>query len=227
MSSLFKSSHQSGELSSYDGKENLLDKNVKLSLETYGGRVQVEWDPEASVTPLGQMAFFIEYLKLGGLFDRWVEDCPLEFYSPNSPSKRDVLGTLLLSVLSGHKRYAHITAIRSDGVNPGLLDMKKIVSEDSLRRGLQRIEADPGKLWLQKHLHRCYDPLLSVPWILDVDTTVKVLYGNQEGAVVGYNPKKPGRPSHTYHTYFIGNLRLVLDVEVRAGNQSSSSGSYQ
>ncbi len=133
------------------------------------------------------------------------------------------MGTLLLSVLSGHKRYAHITAIRSDGVNPGLLDMKKIVSEDSLRRGLQRIEAEPGKLWLQKHLHMCYDPLLSVPWILDVDTTVKVLYGKQEGAVVGYNPKKPGRPSHTYHTYFIGNLRLVLDVEVRAGNQSSSS----
>lgn len=223
MSSLVKSSHPNGEVSNYAGSENLLDKNIKLSLETYGGRVQVEWDPEASVTPLGQMVFFIEFLKLGGLFDSWVEDCPLEFSSPNSPSKRDILGTLLLSVLSGHKRYAHITAIRSDGVNPELLDMKKIVSEDSLRRGLQKIEAEPGKSWLQKHLHLCYDPLLSVPWILDVDTTVKVLYGKQEGAVVGYNPKKPGRPSHTYHTYFIGNLRLVLDVEVRAGNQSSSS----
>ena len=42
------------------------------------------------------------------------------------------------------------------------------------------------------------EPLLSEPWILDVDTTVKPLYGHQEGAVVGYNPKKPGRPSHCY-----------------------------
>ena len=30
------------------------------------------------------------------------------------------------------------------------------------------------------------------------DTTVKVLYGHQEGAVVAYNPKKQGRPSHSY-----------------------------
>jgi hypothetical protein len=34
--------------------------------------------------------------------------------------KIDVLGTVLLSVLSGHQRYAHINALRGDGVN---LDM--------------------------------------------------------------------------------------------------------
>jgi hypothetical protein len=28
-----------------------------------------------------------------------------------------VLGTLLLSVLAGHQRYAHITALRCDPVN--------------------------------------------------------------------------------------------------------------
>jgi hypothetical protein len=52
--------------------------------------------------------------------------------------------------------------------------------------------------WLREHLERSVLPLLKAPWILDVDTTVKVLYGKQDGAVVGYNPKKPGRPSHTY-----------------------------
>lgn len=60
-------------------------------------------------------------------------------------------------------------------------------------------------------------------WILDCDTTVKVLYGHQEGAVVGYNPQKPGRPSHTIHTYWIGNLRLVLDAQLQAGNRHSPS----
>jgi hypothetical protein len=29
---------------------------------------------------------------------------------------------------------------------------------------------------------------------------VKTLYGEQEGAEIGYNPHKPGRPSHAYHT---------------------------
>mgnify|MGYP003441433632 FL=1 len=219
-----KSSHPEGELSNNCGKANLVAENVKIAVETYGGRVHVEWDPHASVTPLGQLPFFIEFLKHGELFDSWVSDCQLEYTSPNSPSKRDVLGTLLLSVLAGHKRYAHITTIRCDGVNPNLLGMNKVISEDSMRGALQKIAALPTSMaWLQHHLRKCYAPLLSVPWIMDVDTTVKVLYGKQEGAVVGYNPKKPGRPSHTYHTYFMANLRLVLDVEVQSGNQSSSS----
>ena len=32
--------------------------------------------------------------------------------SPNAPAKRDILGTLLLAILAGHQRYAHITALR-------------------------------------------------------------------------------------------------------------------
>ena len=89
--------------------------------DTYADRVHVEWDTTAPVTPFGQMPFFIEYLKQGGLFDGWVADCPLSPSSPNAPRKRDLLGTVLLSVLAGHRRYAHITALRCDPVNPPLL----------------------------------------------------------------------------------------------------------
>ena len=59
--------------------------------------------------------------------------------------------------------------------------------------------------------------------ILGIDTTIKPLYGKQEGAVVSYKPKKPGRPSHSYHTYLMAGLRLVMGVEVKAGNEHSSS----
>jgi len=63
---------------------------------------------------------------------------------------------------------------------------------------------------------------LRTPWILDADTTIKLLYGNQAGAEVGYNPTKPGRPSHTLHTYWISNVRMVLDVEVQGGKSGSA-----
>jgi hypothetical protein len=76
---------------------------------------------------------------------------------------------------------------------------------------------------MKKHLKASYEPLLEEPWALDMDATVKPLYGHQEGAQLGYNPSKPGRPSHVYHSYFIGNLRVVLEVEVQAGNQTASS----
>jgi hypothetical protein len=215
--------HPTGELSCRTLLTSDSAESDKFVVDTFGGRVHIEWEPQAAVTRLGQLAFFIDYLKLGDIFEPWVNECPIKFRSPNAPLVRDILGTLLLSTLSGHTRYAHVTALRGDGVNPGLLGLSKIVSEDSLRRSFLKIEREAGIEWLQKHLHRSYEPLLAEPWIMDVDTTVKVLYGNQEGAVVGYNPKKPGRPSHTYHAYTMGNLRLVLDVEVHAGNETAAS----
>jgi hypothetical protein len=194
-----------------------------LSLDTFAGKIQLKWAPEAGVSSLGLMPFFIEFLKTSGLFDKWVEDSPLKYTSRNAPQKRDVLGTILLSVLAGHWRYAHISALRGDGVNPGLLGMTKVASEDSVRRALAALPEEESDVWLKTHLKASYEPLLVEPWAIDVDTTVKLLYGHQEEAKVGYNPQKPGRPSHAYHSYFVANLRLVMEVEVQAGNQTAAS----
>jgi hypothetical protein len=146
-----------------------------LSLDTFAGKIQFRWAPEAEVSSMGQMAFFIEFLKTSGLFENWVKDCPLQYSSANAPQKRDVLGTILLSVLAGHWRYAHISALRGDGVNPELLGMTKVASEDSVRRGLSGMKEEESGPWLKKHLQFSYQPLLEEPWALDVDTTVKPL----------------------------------------------------
>ena len=208
-----------------EGEGSIIDRSIisdQVEVDTYDGKIFVEWDPNAAVTPLGQLPFFIQFLKLGGRFEPWVDDCPLTYTSPNAPKKKDVLGSLFLSILSGHNRYAHMTALLSDGVNSKLLGMSKVVSDDSARRALKKMDEEEGVSWLQEHLHGCYEPLLKFPWILDCDVTVKPLYGKQEGAEIGYNSHKPGRPSHTLHTYMVANLRLVLDVEVQPGNQSNS-----
>ena len=194
-----------------------------ISLDTFGGKIHIKWAPEAAVSSLGMLPFFIEFLKTSGLFDKWVEDCPLRYTSANAPAKRDILGTILLSVLAGHWRYAHINALRSDGVNPELLGMTKVSSEDSVRRGLLALDEEESAQWLKQHLRASYEPLLKEPWVLDVDTTVKPLYGHQEDATVGYNPHKPGRPSHAYHSYFIATIRMVADMEVQAGNRTAPS----
>ena len=64
--------------------------------------------------------------------------------------------------------------------------------------------------------------MLQAPWICDIDVTVKTIYGRQEGAEVGYNPHKPGRPAHAYHPFFISRLRLALDGVVAPGKQFHS-----
>lgn len=197
-----------------------IDRSSRVAVDTFAGRIHVEWDPDAAVTPMGQLPFFIEFLKVSGLYDAFVAECPLRYTSPNAPRIRDVLGTLLLSILAGHKRYAHITTIRSDRVNPELLGMKEIASEDSIRRALAAMDEVEAITWADQHLANSTRPVLALaPWILDTDNTVKCLYGKQEGAVKSYNPKKPGRPSHAYHSYFMANTRMALGVEVEAGDK--------
>src|ERR671910_870750 len=148
-------------------------------LDTFAGRVHVEWEPAAPVTALGHLPFFIEFLKQGGLFDNWVAACPLHYTSPNAPKKRDVLGTMVLSILAGHWRYAHITAVRGDGVNPGLLGMERVVSEDAVRRALKKMPETDAEVWLRRHLDETTLPALGGlldrlgrdrwPWLLRGD----------------------------------------------------------
>ncbi len=134
-----------------------------------------------------------------------------------------MLGTWFLSILAGHQRYSHITALRGDGVSPQILGMSRIVSEDALRRALARMSADQSRQWQRPQLLASVQAVLGTPWILDIDTTVKTLFGKQDGAEVSYNPHKPGRPSHALHTYYVSGLRLVLDVAVCPGKQHAAA----
>ena len=120
---------------------------------------------------------------------------------------------------------------------PEILGMSKIVSDESLRRALSALAPGLPKRcdeaqraiylaqlmkstsWMDAALSESIGEALHTAWMLDVDSSVKrcLLYGHQTGAEISYNPRKPGRPSHTLHTYWISNIRLVLDVEVQSG----------
>ncbi len=171
------------------------------TLDTWAGPVRVEWDPTAPLTPYGQLPFFIEFLKVAGLFDALVADCPLAYTSPNAPDKRDVLGTTMLSIVVGHKRYAHITALRNDGVLPELLGMEKIVSEDAVRRGFKAIPEDEGREWLQRHLDYCTAPLLGEPWAMDTDSRSSRSTAIRKGPCLATTPRSRAAEPCLPHLY--------------------------
>ena len=192
-------------------------------LDTPGGRFHAQWDDQAPVTREGQLIFFFQFLKAGGRWEEFLRECPLHYTGNRGSGADHIMGTVLLSVLSGHWRYAHINGVRGDGINPGLLGLRGTVSEDAVRLAMYRIEQTAGLDWISTQILGCISPVLGLPWILDMDVTVKPLYGHQQGAQIGYNPQKPGRPSHVYHSYFVANLRISLGVEVLPGNEHSAA----
>src|SRR5258708_33383731 len=148
-----------------------------LVVDSFAGSVRIEWDQATAFTPLGQLPFFIDFLKTAGLFDSFVADSPLNYESPNASKTRDVLGTAMLSMLAGHKRYSHIAALRGDGVLPELLGMRKIVSEDSVRRAFAAIEAEAGAAWMRRQLAHRREPPFGEPPVSDIDTAAQPLHG--------------------------------------------------
>ena len=59
---------------------------------------------------------------------------------------------------------------------------------------------------------------------MDLDSTVFERYGQQEGALKGYNPKKHGRPSHHPLLAILAETHFILHGWLRSGNCSSSRG---
>jgi len=192
-------------------------------------KLRVKWSDENDrATSMGGLAYFVKYLEVTDVFEDFVENCPLTYESNNAPAKRDILGLVVLSVLRGHTRYAHMSALGGSELDSQLLGMKKIPCEDSVRGALKKlVQSEENEKATRSWLNGCFDQLshkcLGMSWVLDVDATIKQLYGKQEGAVLGYNPEKPGRPSHAYHSFWVGHLRLCLDVQVRPGNETSGS----
>jgi hypothetical protein len=175
-------------------------------VDTMGGHVHVRWDEGAQAPPHGQIVSFAGFLATAGEIDRWVQDCTLHCSSPSAPRPRDVLGTLMPGTLAGSKRYAHVAGVRGDAVAARALGLGSLVSEDSVRSALMSSLREP----------------MERPWVLDLDGTIKPLCGRKESAQMGYNPHKPGRPSHVLHTFRAGNLRLALDAVLRTGQQHTS-----
>ena len=181
--------HPSGEQSPVEPDAS----GVGVVVDSLAGPVRVEFDHGAAFTPLGQLPFFIDFLKAAGAVRGVGGGLPAALHEPERAQEArragdgdgvDVGWAQALRAYRGATERPRVAE---------LLGMSRIVSEDAVRRAFAAIEDEAGANWLRGHLDHCVEPLLSEPWILDVDTTVKPLYGRQEGAVVGYNPKKPGR----------------------------------
>jgi hypothetical protein len=163
-------------------------------VDTSGGRFHAEWDEQIPVTREGQLIFFFQFLHAGGRWEEFLRNCPPRYTCNRGSGARNVMGTAMPGILCGHWRCAHINAVRGDGINPGLLGMKGTVSEGAVRLGIGRIDEKPGLDWISDQILGSIAPALSLPWILDIDVTVKPLYGHQQGAEIGLQPAKTRSP---------------------------------
>lgn len=135
-----------------------------------------------------------------------------------------ILLYLVVGWLFGCQRLFHFRTLQNDSLIKRFLG-GRCPHHSLLYKELGRLSAKGSSLkWqLRKLNQQVITPHLPESLILDFDSTVETVYGNQEGAEVGVNPSKPGRKSYHPLLVFEGQSRFCLNGILRPGNTHSST----
>ena len=137
----------------------------------------------------------------------------------NRYSISESLKALLYPLVLGLGRIETTEPLRYNGVFHSLAGLPGYPEATSLRRFLERFAYAGRKAFLKWH-DRWRTEMIGHPAqvIFDLDSTVLTVYGRQQRAVVGYNPKKRGRPSYLPLLCFEGRTQDCWEGSYQAGN---------
>jgi len=138
---------------------------------------------------------------------------------------------LMYTIVLGLDRLETASFLRSNGTFQFLTGLPSFPDPQTLRRFLHHA---PEVFWQQ--LHRVNDRLLQTfihlpaqrsRLIFDLDSTVVTVFGNQEDAAVGYNPRYRGKKSYDPLLCMEANSSFLWDAELRPGNAGTWDGSLE
>jgi Transposase DDE domain group 1 len=138
---------------------------------------------------------------------------------------------LVYPILLGLGRIETTSFLQSNGTFQYLTGLPGYPDPQTMRRFLSGAPSD-----FRYQLHRVNDRLqrVFIHWpehrsrlILDLDSTVVTVFGHQEKAEVGYNPRYRGKRSYNPLLCLEANSSLLWDTELRPGNAGTWDGSVE
>jgi hypothetical protein len=192
-----------------------------FSFDTYAGKVLLETTDD-SMTPFGGIVAFAAFLKKAGFLQRLASTSPVQYTSNNGSPIHDIIASFMLTVLCDGSRFVHVERLRHDPTLAQVMGMESVVSDETLLRYLKVMPEREGRHWISETARPLWGALPG-QFILDWDSTVITRFGQQEDAVVGYNPHKPGRPSHHPLLAAIAGTRLCAYYRWRPGNEHTAA----
>jgi len=139
----------------------------------------------------------------------------------------DVIIMVILGVLAGVKHMSHMAILKTDMVIRSIFNWENFPADCTFGRifklfthsscnELSEVEDQVRrKVWKKKWFGRIS---------LDFDSSVRGVFGSQEGASVGYNPEKKGQKSYHPLFCFIAETCECLHNWFRTGNAYSANG---
>lgn len=188
---------------------------------TYDGKVFLR-PVDDCLTPYGGLVPWSAFQKKSQVLEKLVANCPVIRSSPHAAPVYDILCSFMLTVLCDGSRFSHVGRLREDPSITELFGMKKVVSDDTIRRFLYSLDERRARDWIAHGSGHIWSALPERS-ILDWDSTVQTKFGNQSGAEIGYNPHYRGRKSYHPLLAMVGSTRLCLYYRWRPGKSGTAA----
>ena len=148
----------------------------------------------------------------------------------------DIVQMVVIGLIAGATSMVQIVKVWSDEVLKQIAGWDKIPVDTTIGRIMKLatqgnvvemtgiIHRFRGQVWKRavRSGHKLRSALSDM-WI-DVDSTVDGVYGNQEGAEVGYNPHKKGQKAYHPVIAFVAETKEILHSWFRCGSAYTSNG---
>ncbi len=192
------------------------------------GLQTLEFSFEAeSLTPFGGLFLiqrFCNKLCLRRRLERILRDAPR--WTEYHPV--DLILVFLYVLIAGLPRVNKTEILQYNGLFRSLVGLKSFPDQTALRRFLRRLAPQAIRQIAQLH-DQMRAQLFCLPdqrtsLVFHLDSVVLTLYGKQQGARLGYNPKKMGRPSYHPILCFEAHGQEFWHGSLRPGDAAANTG---
>ena len=139
----------------------------------------------------------------------------------------ELIVSFIVAIYMGANRVAQIDLLRWDAPVRGMFALTRVPSASSLLRFFRKFNLRHVSVlmpeWNRRMMERARGQFRASGETVDLDSSVFERYGEQEGSKKGYNPRKPGRPSHHPIFAVAAGAKWVLHLWLRGGDTVSAS----
>lgn len=142
-------------------------------------------------------------------------------------SNGDMLSLIILGIICGMNRISKIEQFTLDPLAQKLFNLSGKISDSGIIDRLKRFDMKQSSEYMQiigDMSNKVHQKLQAGKDILDLDSSVKTVYGNQQGAEKGFNEKKKGAKSYHPLLAFLNSTRECQLSWLRPGNTYTANG---
>jgi len=174
------------------------------------------------LTRWGGLSLFAQFCKSLGLRRYLQRSVHWPEYHQKIYHPVDLFLAHVFAIVAGIGRIANTQSLISNGLIPPILGLPEFPHQDTLRTFLWRF--NPKNLQSLQQVHDKFRTELFhrlgiiYSAIVDADMTVLTVFGHQQLAEIGYNPRYHGKRSYAPLISSEGRTGFSLSMELRSGN---------